>query len=119
VQSFVIKRADTMPALAATLEDASGAVNLAGATVQFRLASTVSATSADGCVTYSPGPVLFTKSAVVTDAANGAVKYNWSTGDAATVGYFLGEFIATFADGSKQTFPTSGFIPVVVNAALS
>jgi hypothetical protein len=119
VQSFVIKSGDTLPALSATLEDKSGAVDLTGATVQFRLAATVATTNSDGCVTYSPSTVQFTKSATVTDAPLGAVAYNWSTGDAATTGYFLGEFIATFASGKKQTFPTTGFIPVVVTPALS
>lgn len=118
MQSFVIKTNDSLPALEATLEDASGAVNLAGATVQFRLAATVQV-EVDGCVTYKPGTVVFTKSATVVNAATGAVKYEWAAADTANAGYFVGEFVATFTGGKKQSFPTTGFIPVSINSSLS
>lgn len=119
MQSFVIKANDSRPDLVATLEDASGPVDLTGATVQFRLASTVETTDTCGDVTYSKNAVLWTKSGTVTNATAGAVKFSWAAADTATPGYYLGEFVATFSGGSKQSFPTSGYIPVVIRESLS
>lgn len=119
MQSFVIKANDSKPDLVATLEDASGAVDLTGATVQFRLASTTAVTSDCGDTQYKKNAVLWTKSGLVTNATQGAVKFVWSAADTATPGFYLGEFVATFTGGAKQSFPTSGYIPVIINESLS
>lgn len=119
MQSFVIKRGDTLPSLQATLEDVSGAVNLTGATVQLRVWSSVTTVDSNGCETTVPGSSVFTKAGVVVDAVTGKVAYNWASGDTANTGLFLGEFVATFTGGAKQSFPTSGYIPITVNASLS
>lgn len=120
MQSFVLKANDSRPDLVATLEDASGPVNLTGASVQFRLASTVAVT--DGCsgdTTYTKSSVLWSKPATIDNAATGAVRFAWSATDTAVTGYYLGEFVATFSGGAKQSFPTTGYIPVVINESLS
>lgn len=119
MQSFVLKANDSRPDLLATLEDASGPVNLTGATVQFRLASTLETVDGCGDATYVKNAVLWTKNATITNPTTGAVSFAWSAADTGTPGYYLGEFLATFAGGQKQSFPTSGFIPVVINASLS
>ncbi len=119
MEAFIIKRGDTLPSLEAALEDVSGKVDLTNASVDFRLSGADRREDADGCFYPVPGAQVFTKPAVIVDAANGSVRYDWSSGDTATVGRFYGEFVATFGGGRTWSFPTSGFIPVTINQSLS
>lgn len=56
--------------------------------------------------------------AVVVDAAQGAVRYDWAAGDTDTPGVYLAEWQVTYADGRKQTFPTLTYHVITVLADL-
>jgi hypothetical protein len=104
---FAIKRNDTAPSLVATLRDAEGvAVNLTGATVDLIMAAATT------------GTVKVNTAATLTDAANGIVTYNWLAADTSTAGDFNAEFEVTYSGGKKQTFPTDGYIKIVITADL-
>lgn len=101
--AFTLKQNDTSPAMTATLQDAAGApVNLTGASVRFhtrrngKAAATVDA------------------AAVIVNAAAGSVRYNWSPPDTAISGTYQAEFEVTYADGSIETYPNTGYIDVVI-----
>lgn len=99
---FLIKRGDTLPELERTLTDASGAVDLSGASVVFRMASRES------------GATVVDRSATVVSASAGTVKYAWQTGDTATAGTYSAEFRVTFGDGRILTFPNVGTISIEI-----
>lgn len=101
--AFFIKQNDTSPFMTASLKDASGsAVDIQGASVRFHMRSVGSTT------------VKVDDAAVITDGENGAVKYEWSSGDTDTVGQFQAEFEVTYAGGKIETFPNNSYILVQV-----
>lgn len=101
--AFFIKQNDTSPFITATLKDASNAaVDISGATVQFHMRKVGETTA------------KVDAAAVVTDADNGAVKYEWSTGDTDTVGQYQAEFEVTYVGGKIETFPNNSYILVQV-----
>lgn len=106
--SFQIKVGDLEPALAVTVTDQNGvAVVLSGtATAQFRWERVDDATTEQ------------TAAAVITDAPNGLVEYQWAVGETDTAGEYQGEFIITDA-GRAQTFPSRNFIKFTINDNLN
>lgn len=89
--------------MTATLKDASdSAVDILGGSVRFHMRAVGSTT------------VKVDAAAVVTDAENGAVKYEWATGDTDTVGQYQAEFEVTYAGGKIETFPNNSYILVQV-----
>lgn len=105
-----IKQNDTSPAIQAALTDASGtAIDLTGALAtrfHMRLPGASSA-KVDAAAT------------VVGAATLGVVRYDWSTGDTDTAGLYEAEFEVTYADGTVETFPNSGYILVNINGDLA
>ena len=99
--TFYIKQNDTKPSLFAQLLSEGSAIDLTGATVRFHMESGVD----------SP--------AVITDAATGNVRYDWSTGDTATPGIFHAEFEVTFSDGTVETFPNDGYLSINIMEELA
>lgn len=99
---FYIKSNDTSPALAYELVPAS--VDLTGATVKFSMRQ------------VGQNAALISRSAAIVLIATvtPTVKYVWQPGDVANRGDLLceGEFEVTYADGSIETFPNSGYIPI-------
>jgi hypothetical protein len=87
----------------ATLQDANGtAVNLTGASVSFHMRAVGSTqTKVDSAAT-------------IVTAASGLVRYNWTAQNTNTVGSYQAEFQVTHADGSIETFPNDGYIPVQI-----
>jgi len=81
------------PSVTDTIETESGAVDLTGATVRFKMRSTTSAT------------LVVDQLAVIVSAVNGTVRYDWQTADVATAGLFLAWFEVTLASGKKQDTP--------------
>lgn len=100
-----MKRHDLWPPVEATLEDASGPVDLTGATVKFIMSD-------------MNRNLIVDASAVIVDAGTGKVKYEWQSGDTDTVGNFHGEFEVTWDGGKPQTFPNEGFIKIKINPDL-
>lgn len=97
---FVIKEGAVQPNISATLEDDDdNAIDLTGATVRFRMSS--------------PGSdsLSVDEQATVTDAANGTVEYDWSSGDTDTAGHFNAEFAVDYSGGTGNSFEPDEFIP--------
>lgn len=99
--AFYIKRGDTSPKLIYTL---SPPVNLTGASVVFNmrksgLANTVNRGAA----------------AIVAPATAGVVSYGWTAPDTVLAGTFIGEFEVTYADGTIETYPNSGYLNVIIS----
>lgn len=96
-----------MPSISATLVDADQApVNLTGTTLYFIMAATPSLT------------IKVNSPAVLVNAAQGQVRYDWASGDTSTAGDFLVEWQVTFPDGRQQTFPSTGYNTVKIVADL-
>jgi hypothetical protein len=119
VETFTIKRNDTLPALEAVLSDDSGPVDLSGATVFF----TMTQVAANSCGEDAPvsGSAKFKKQGVVVglqsvgSPTRGKVRYEWSGTDTDTAGLFAGEFEVQFGSSGRWTFPSVGTIPILVS----
>jgi hypothetical protein len=100
---FTIKQNDDSPSMLATMLDADDEiVPLNGATVRFHMR------------TLGSRELIVDEAAVVVDAPNGLVRYNWSLADTATAGSFQAEFEVTYADGGVETFPNDSYIAVTI-----
>ena len=105
--AFIIKQNDTSPSLEATLSDANLVpVNITAATVMLHM-------KAIG------GDVVLDQQMTITDAEGGVVQYDWQVGDTATVGTYYVEFEVTYSDGSVETFPNYGSLPLVITRELN
>lgn len=101
--TFYIKQNDTSPAMLATLQDANAvAVNVVGASVKFHMRA------------IGSNQTKVNAAATIVNADNGEVRYNWTASDTNTVGSYQAEFQVTYADGTIETFPNDGYIPVEI-----
>lgn len=104
--TFNIVLAATPSLLAALIDVSEGAPivpSLSGATVTFSL--------------YNLGGTLvFTRAAVLDDAATGKVHYQVQAGDSAAEGTFLGKFHVTYSSTVVQDFPGDRYVNVFVDA---
>ena len=103
-EAFYIGQNDTASPIKRDLKDAFGSpVNLTGANVKFSMrvkpAGTVKVNGA---------------TATIVTAGIGRVQYNFTASNTDTADIFEGEFECTFSDGSIQTFPNRGYIPIFV-----
>lgn len=57
--------------------------------------------------------------AVVTDAPNGMVRYDWGAGDTDIAGEYLAEFEVEEATGETTTYPNNGYLRVSILDKLS
>lgn len=103
---FTLKAHDQKPSIEADLATGGVATNLTGATVKFIMAD------------KDTGTVKVTAAAVIVDAANGTVRYDWVPADTDTPGNYQAEWEVTWSDGTKQTFPTLTYITVDILADL-
>lgn len=104
-----IKRGSTLPALTASLVDASNtAVNLTTAT-----SVTMVMRSQAGIA-----PKV-SKTATITNAATGAVSYSWTSQDTDTAGRYDVEWIVNWASGDVQRFPIQGYQSVSIEEDLT
>lgn len=103
------KQGDTRPLFTYPLTNADGtAVNLTGATVKLVMRDH-----------QQDDPIKLTGVVTVTGAATGGVQYAPTAADTATPGLYMGNWVVTFADGSTQTFPTSGYLWVEIEQNLT
>lgn len=102
MKSLALKRGDTSPALRYALLPAS--VILTGATVVFNMRP------------EGGGAAKVSRASAVIEVATGTptVRYNWMPADTDTDGSFEAEFEVTYVDGTRETFPGEGFIPIVI-----
>lgn len=99
--TFTIKRGDSSPSLGYKL---SPATNLVGASVVFNMNP-----AGEG------GPAKIERSpAIVDNASEGIVRYDFSSSDTTNPGTAYAEFEVTYADGTVETFTNSGYIAVVI-----
>lgn len=99
MSTFNIKENDTSPAILYALQPTS--VNLAGATVQFRMREV-------GTTAFR----LIENAVVVTTIGTPTVRYDWSASDTTTPGFYEAEFVVTYSDSTVETFPNSEFITI-------
>ena len=100
---FTIKQYNTVPSLEATLVDYLGQpVNLTDATVAFAMRSK-----------DNPNLVV-SGAATIVDALAGRVVYQWGVSNTNTAGSYFAEFIVTYPNGGKESFPNSDYIQVHV-----
>lgn len=105
---FWIKQNDLRPNLSATLEDDSGnAIDLSSASsVDFHMQK------------FETGNVTVDSSATITDAANGKVEYEWSSGDTDKVGTYQAEFEVDWGN-DKESFPNDGHLFIEITAEIA
>ncbi len=100
-----LKQNDTAPEFVGTLRDGNGVpVDLSGATARFLMR--------DG---FPPRELKIDQPAVIIDAPNGQVQYNWAAADTDTAGVFHAEVEITFGTGEVETFPSTGYHQVVID----
>jgi Rib/alpha/Esp surface antigen-like repeat protein len=98
-----IKQNDTNPAIECTLQDSDGtAVNLSGATARFLMRARGGAT------------VKVNAAAAITNAAGGVVQYTPVAADTDTPGQYEAEIEVTYSDSTRETFPSRGYISIVI-----
>jgi hypothetical protein len=108
VTAWYLKQGDRLPVLDVLLKNSDGtAVNLSGATARFLMR-----------VPWV-GTVKTNAAAAIVDAAAGRVQYAWADADVDTAATYEGEIEVTFSDGRKQTFPSEGYITVVIAAQVA
>lgn len=107
---FVIKQGDTLPFISAILnDDGTPIVIPEGATARF----VMRARSRCG----ASGAQKVDAAAMIDDGAAGEVHYEWAAGDTDTPGLYDAEFKID-DDGAISTYPSNGYIPVVVVRSL-
>lgn len=94
-QTFKIKKGDTKPYLATTLNSTDGtAINLSSGSVWFIMATN------DGNYTTQ-----FSGACVITGSVEGQCEYRWGATNTGSIGNYLGEFEVVYNDGTKLTIP--------------
>ncbi len=110
---FFIKRGDTSSSILSTLENSGGtAVDIQAADIRFKLAPI-----AGGSLTVDAAAANAQVGAGTVDGSRGQVVFSWGT-HAGTIGLYKGEWEVTFAGGSVQTFPNSGYLWVRIGEDL-
>lgn len=59
------------------------------------------------------------RTADIIDAEKGVVSFSFSPEETIYVGTMRAEFRVTYQDGAIESFPNSGFIPIIFEASLS
>ena len=99
---FAIKAFDRLPSIQATLS-----------------ADLTTATSVDFIMRpKAGGTAKINAAAVVVDAAEGVVRYDWAALDTDTPGEYQAEWEVTWSGGKQQTFPTTTYHTIDVLADL-
>jgi hypothetical protein len=101
-----MKVGDTLPVLRQTLRnDAGAALDLTGATVQFRM--------------REPGQALkVNAAAAILDAPNGVVQYTWLSANTDTAGLFDAEWAVSYSS-NVETVPANGYVKLLFTPKLT
>lgn len=67
----------------------------------------------------SSTPKVNAAATFASDRTTGGVSYSWGATDTDTVGLYKAEWEVTWADATKQTFPSDDYLYVVVVADLA
>lgn len=111
---FSIKTGDTGSRIQSTLENSGGtAVDISGASVIFKMGP-----FSGGTLSVAGTAVIDQVGAGTVDGTRGQVHYNWPTGGVTTADWYRAEFEVTFASGTIQTFPNTGYLTVAVTRDL-
>lgn len=103
------KRNDTGPPITIACLDGNTPQDLTGATsAKFLMgkidANGVSTITTQGAMTFA------------ADRTTGQVTYDWGATDLNTTGEYKAEVEITWANGDKQTFPSEGYLTIIVVA---
>ena len=104
MSSMHYKRGDRLPTLEVVLWDGAtdAAAVLTGATAKVILRLVGESTA------------KVSAAATITDALLGQVRYSWGVTDLDTIGSYYVECEVTYASGGKRTFPSSGYLTLLV-----
>lgn len=101
---LMMKQGDTKNVYTVTLQDEfRQAVDLTGATVNFRLAGE---------------KLTINKTATIIDATGGMVTFSFDDNDVTGTGAMDGELKVVYPNGDKETFPSNGYISFNIRANL-
>lgn len=103
---FSLKAHDRKPSIQGALSVDGVAVNLTGCTVKFIMSTAPGATP------------KVNATAVIVTAVSGVFRYDWAAADVDTPGIYDGEVQVTYADGTKQSFPTLTYLSIDIVADL-
>ena len=102
METFRIKKDDTKPYLAVTLQSSDGtAVDLTDSAVKFNLGDSNFSNVHSGVAT-------------ITDASAGQCEYRWEAAATAAKGDYFGEFEITFSDATIMTLPNDHSLKVEI-----
>ena len=104
--TFTIKQSDTSPSIQAALQDSNlTAINLTGATVNFRMK-------------LLGGTTMLNEEMTVVEPLTGLVRYDWQDGDTSIAGTYYAEIEVIYSDLSVETFPNTGNLAIVITPEL-
>ena len=99
---FIFRAGDTLPTIQATLTNESGAVNVAGCTIELAM-RLVQDDGSLGDVVYYPADIV--------DGPAGEVQHVWISGQSATYGYYRCWWRVTYpGPGGVATFPNNTYL---------
>lgn len=102
-----LKNGDTTP-LQATLSDINGPINLASASVQLRMKNLATSALVSLAGTNSVLQGIDGTTGRIT--LRGQVKYVWAMNETNTSGIYGIDWVVTFPDGSKRSFPNDRLV---------
>lgn len=109
--SFTIKQNDTSPAIENTLLDGSAGINLSSVSeVRFIMQDKYERIIIDD---NTQGDVS------ILDPNEGVVQYQWQPDDTDTAGTYYAEWEVEYSDGGVETFPTDGYLEVIIEENLA
>ena len=102
---------DTAKPIEADLSDEDGPIVLLGAAIRFLMAPVPESGKTVPVVVGVA--VAVNPNAVLGDPDLGKVRYQWADGDTDVPGVYRGQWEVTFANGTRETFPT-GYNEIII-----
>jgi len=103
METFKIKKNDTIPAIEVTLETNNGsAVDISNSFIYFNMSN------------LTDHSIYRSGLAVITGSTTGQCKYNWNVLDTGSVGTYWGEFEVNWGTGSIMTLPNNHNLKIEV-----